>query len=163
MKITKEQILELSKESSFTNATLHKWFPEAFKTKLEVGKIYSFGLFLIKVVSDATWYGFNSDGKWEDLVVYPDLLNDKDLKEATEEEWEAVLIKEAIKRGLYSNKKTMYKYKDGTACLSNPRDSKFIFRNGSLILWDIPLLKDGIWVEIIKSEIIVDGLTYVLK
>jgi hypothetical protein len=77
------------------------------------------------------------------------------------------LIKEAIKRG----------YKNGNyKCLLIPsrthitghdfifhKDELRLFCRYNLLKGQNVIFKDGKWAEIIESEIIVNGLTYVLK
>ena len=59
--ITKEQILELANESSFTKATLKKMFPQAFEIELEVGKYYKTKSGYFCYQENNLSYGINND------------------------------------------------------------------------------------------------------
>ena len=103
--ITTERINELCKESYFAKLMLPKWFPEAFKKELEVGKWYkrphNSALFYVTEIlnidsNHCKVFGFDNVGKWmpENAKTFPD--NDF---EATPEQIESALINEAKKRG----------------------------------------------------------------
>ena len=158
MEITKEQVLELKSSGNWkVSDRLKKWFPEAFKVELEVGKVYKFkekNRFMFKfagkysIRENSGSYGFNMAGKWfENLGVSQDDV----YQEATTEEWESALIKEAKKRG----------YKNGNyKCLDLPNCTEevvndFFYENKDLwhgvsgrgnLIFD-----NGVWAEIIKT------------
>lgn len=102
--ITKEQILEL--ENGFTLPKLKEWFPEAFETKLQVGKWYIFNtvddntkqvLFITEIKGNEVYfYGVDEYSKWRNSDWYS-----KSHKwiEATEQEVKTALVNEAVKRG----------------------------------------------------------------
>lgn len=99
-KITKEQIVELSK-TKHGKRKLKEWFPDAFKTDLEVGK-------WIKDNNQPKWlvfytgiknYGFDGGGNWFENITQVKPLNLKSEYYATNQEVEEALINEAKKRG----------------------------------------------------------------
>jgi hypothetical protein len=102
--ITKEQILELSTNSSIIcKMSLHQWFPDAFKKELEVGKWYKKeyfkAIFLFNGLKDrdgdALGCGF-IDTFW--INNDPDNGWGKDFVLATPEQVETALINELWKR-----------------------------------------------------------------
>lgn len=102
--ITKEQILELKRRGNqLVDEKLTEFFPEVFKKELEVGKWYKNKyncLFCITEKDDEKYrsYGF-MQGKWKD---YGEFTNEDDLSsntEATPQEVETALIREAKKKG----------------------------------------------------------------
>ena len=159
MEITKEQVLELHSALGYINSNrLKEWFPEAFKVKLEVGKVYrwSTGKAMFKISSingtSVLGYGFLYDGIY--CASMGILTTNHDVcKEATTEEWESALIEEAKKKG----------YKNGNyECLSSfgsdivDTDNYFVECDGYLYqgkrFSDANLIfKDGVWAEIIKT------------
>ena len=80
--ITEEQIKELAKG----NAKLKTMFPEVFETKLEVGKWYKYNNFLIYVIDETHWCGYDACKNWQNNIYYDNLLKDKDFKPATDSE-----------------------------------------------------------------------------
>lgn len=72
-------------------------------------------------------------------------------RKATSQEVEEALIKEAIRRGYHSNNPTHFNYKNGTGYLQNPSKNKFLFKDGTLYLWDIKIFDGGQWAEIIQT------------
>ena len=152
MEISKEQVLEMSTwGNSSDQLKVKKWFPEAFKVELEVGKVYittresiikckSFGF------DDIIGYGFSDTKDW--LTEYVCKVK----REATTEEWGSALIEEARKRG----------YKNGNhKCLSDWSTSELAIDNYFLDENDLfigkdggannIIFKDGVWAEIIKT------------
>jgi hypothetical protein len=135
-KITREQILKLVHGSSIDN--LEKWFPEVFKTELEVGKVYKY--------TDSGSYGFTTNGNWcENLGV---CKQDK-YTEATTEEWQSALIEEAKRRGLYDAEH----FKHANTLTSNYNVNTFLPTVGSDSVWTKYgcIFHKGIWAEIIKT------------
>lgn len=102
-KITKEQIESLRcvmNISSCENGIsfLKEWFPDAFKTVLEVGRWYWHSGELFNYQEGNNVYGFNGDGTWCTVSSWSwpnKLLYDR---EATESEVFEALKKEAVKR-----------------------------------------------------------------
>ena len=158
--ITTEQINELCKESDFAKLMLPKWFPEAFKKELEVGKWYkrphNSALFYVTEIlnidsNHCKVFGFDNVGKWmpENAKTFPD--NDF---EATPEQIESALINEAKKRG----------YREGVKCSFGIAKSKrtistneIIFdtnygNNVGLCMGMNVIFRDGKWAEIIPEE-----------
>lgn len=104
--ITKEQILELSKDAHpSVLGQLKEWFPEVFETVLEVGKWYKNKELLVKIKCiDKNYtfiryhcYGFNCRG-YENFSFDLGENQITDLKEATTEEKAEALKNEAVKR-----------------------------------------------------------------
>lgn len=141
--ITQEQILQIHNSGKID---LKRWFPEAFETKLEVGKWYKepslngrkFRFLCLQKI-DGSGYGFDSFGDWQDYLYY---CNIKEWQEANPEEVETALITEARKRGYKTGvfcefgiakdireiEGLLYKYKENRNCLYIGNDE--IFRNG---------------------------------
>ena len=152
MEITKEQVLDLHQHSGVTVQNfLNKWFPEAFKIELEVGKVYKYNQWLIKV-SDLSkpyirGYGFDNEFKWNEEC---DLGNEPNYwKQATTEEWEAALIAEAKKRGLYD----AINFSNAHTLLSNYGVSTFHKSIDQNAIWTSYgcIYYKGVWAEIIKT------------
>lgn len=102
-KITREQIYKLfNTYGNDKNDLLKKYFSEVFETKLEVGKWYKyktnyFNWIMCYTGIDGKNFGFNTSGTFgTDFEM--DLKTE--WKEATEQEVEEALTKEAVKRGL---------------------------------------------------------------
>lgn len=126
------------------------------KPKIEIGKVYTDGntaIYFIEGVNNDhienphKCYGINRVGAWSDSR-HRCLIG---FREATPQEWEAALIKEAERRG--------YKKGDTINSLSFPGnkyeltswpisiDSGYVVRIGGAIIF-----KKGIWAEIIKDK-----------
>lgn len=103
--ITKEQLQELAKG----NAKVERWFPEAFKTKWDIGKWYKSKnyekvLFFLESISNGgvNGYGLNYVGDWVNSK--ENFANVKDFQSvylATESEVLEALKKEAVKIGFF--------------------------------------------------------------
>jgi hypothetical protein len=158
MEITKEQVLDIygTTGNLYLHSKLEKWFPEAFKTTLEIGKVYKYkGLkTLVKIETiNAEYfkvYGFDCEGnycRWNDYENF----NDDKWQEATTEEWESALIEEAKKRGYKNgNYECLYHYGDSRKTDGNIHMFEgcvWIGKRGELN----QIFKNGIWAEIIKT------------
>ena len=167
--LTQEQINQLA-EVPNTQYLLQKFIPEAFETKLEVGKYYIHKIHndLINIAEinekdEIKFYGFDYD-KTENTSEFIDERNSpsfygygkefKNWRLATEEEVSEALINEAKKR--YSNKKVR--------CLDTNNIIEIDFNEftyyedvNGLYAFDndleteIEIFKDGIWAEIIEE------------
>ena len=167
--LTQEQINQLA-EKKYAKELLQKFIPEAFETKLEVGKYYIHKIHndLINIAEinekdEIKFYGFDYD-ETENTSRFIDERNSplfygygKDFKNwrlATEEEVSEALINEAKKR--YSNKKVR--------CLDTNNIIEIDFNEftyyedvNGLYAFDndleteIEIFKDGIWAEIIEE------------
>ena len=167
--LTQEQINQLA-EKKHAKKLLQEFIPEAFETKLEVGKWYIHKIHndLINIAEinekdEVTFYGFYCD-ETENTSRFIDERNSplfygygKDFKNwrlATEEEVSEALINEAKKR--YSNKKVR--------CLDTNNIIEIDFNEftyyedvNGLYAFDndleteIEIFKDGIWAEIIEE------------
>ncbi len=157
MEITKEQVLKLHIASGYLNASyLEKWFPEAFKVELEVGKVYKYkGLkTLIKItkihLKSFDVYGFNYKGDYKTWLD-SDNINDDKWQEATTDEWESALIEEAKKRG-YNNGNYKCLYQHGN---SLETDGNIHMFEGSVWIGNgvetNQVFKKGVWAEIVKT------------
>jgi len=155
--ITKEQIETLVDVSKNAEIRLKEWFPEAFKTVLEVGKWYKTKFVFINITNiDAKgkvygygwdlcseiWHGSDNDDWGVDNAI-----------EATESEVFEALKKEAINRG----------YKNGNfKCLLMPDfthkvmnnfhfQDNMLFHGESNVHKNNVIFKDGQWAEIIET------------
>mgnify|MGYP003611598245 FL=1 len=167
--LTQEQINQLA-EKKHAKKLLQEFIPEAFETKLEVGKWYIHKIHndLINIAEinekdEIKYYGFDCD-ETENTSRFIDERNSplfygygKDFKNwrlATEEEVSEALINEAKKR--YSNKKVR--------CLDTNNIIEIDFNEftyyedvNGLYAFDndleteIEIFKDGIWAEIIEE------------
>ena len=100
--ITKEQFLKLANKAeqgctSVIESDLKNWFPEVFKTELEVGKWYKMKSdihflcnFNGNIGNNGNSYGFNLNGEWMDNSMC--FHNSDTYVEATPEEVESALI-----------------------------------------------------------------------
>lgn len=168
-KITKEQVLELSKMNCVIKEKFCDLFPDAFKKELEVGKWYKSLehpkqlIFLVdfKDVQHIKGYGFDTRGNWEKDNNHFSwgLPSDGDFTEAPPQEVEAALISEAKKRG----------FKEGVVCNNSFvwNDNKYkdnVFEKGCFEFKDNKLnwnssndewytiFSDGKWATIIHPE-----------
>lgn len=155
--ITEEQIEELSKWKH-GKRLMQDWFPEAFKKKLEVGKVYKHpnfrgGKFMFKFngeFGERITYGFDSDGKWCDtLGIHEELIND--YEEATKEEWLEALKEEAKRRGF--KKGVKYNRVDKPYLIKTFKDELKLGIEADLVDGINIILKYGVWAEVIKEEI----------
>lgn len=105
--ITQEQIKELAKWKHGKRLT-QEWFPEAFETKLEVGRWYKSNdilkhIFYVTKLFDGKYfyYGFNSAGtyKYNDYYLLASFGLKNGFTKATESEVFEALKKEAVTRG----------------------------------------------------------------
>ena len=101
--IKREQILEMQSWGNVQDKEkVKKWFPEAFKLKLEVGKWYQhpkFERFIFCFNGKGysySQYGFNPLGVWSDTLV---INCNENYIQSTNEKVEVTLKNEAIKRG----------------------------------------------------------------
>jgi len=158
--ITKEQIETLVDVSKNAEIRLKEWFPEAFKTGLEVGKWYKTKFVFINITNiDAKgkvygygwdlcseiWHGSDNDDWGVDNAI-----------EATESEVFEALKNEAVKRG-YEKENTFVKsiiFDDRKVNLSGSGYDKTNFRlehNGQFIYNGVTIFKKGKWAEIIET------------
>jgi len=166
--ITKYQIEKLADEDSIVKDCLEKWFPEAFKTKLDTGKWYKSSTdieFLVYYQSN----GFDNYGFWEDQPYRDNLLFgdcwDNMSRLATPEEVSAALINEAKKRG----------YKQGITCAFGKDAHNRIIREneirwvpdwldkGGLCMGMNVIFTQGNWAEILSQEKTVVPMEKALK
>ena len=152
--LTQEQVEELSK-TNHGKRNLKKWLPEAFETKLEVGKWYISEHYLVYYLGN---YKCNcielSTGEWIENVDHSLSGHLKSYRLATEEEVVKALINEAIKRG----------YKKGVKCkfgtskeIRTIETNKFFFDFNSNKLYlrhssgdnADEIFRNGFWAEIV--------------
>lgn len=165
--ITEEQIKELAKWKHGKRLT-QEWFPEAFETKLEVGKWYKSNdilnhIFYVTKLFDGKYfyYGFNSTGNYEDNDFY--LLADFGLKNgftnATESEVFEALKKEAVKRGFVECCKIVSP--GGYNCDYNLVEGGYFSYCDNILVWTpkgkpkgigIHLFSKGQWAKPIKEK-----------
>ena len=163
--ITEEQIKEAHGAAcSQWKLKIEQWWPDVFKSKLEVGKWYKRNnsnnvIAFIKEIhaDDFTAYGWDYNGLW---------VNDSDnwtcdlddWTPATDKEVEEMLIKEAVRRG-YEGKSIKSLIDDGLL-VNETNDGKYISdvtysyyaNKNSLYLGYMVIFKNGKWAEIIKEE-----------
>lgn len=155
--ITKEQILELSKESSFTNATLNKWFPEVFSNNLVnntwyVCHHYSSRYLVNLTLTDESdthnkGFGFDSNEKWNNNLSFLK-THDYRFKKATEQEVFEALKNEAVRRGF--GEKCLFDFEGVTyyALYGN----NFTFYDFELQLQEGVVFANGNWATIIPTK-----------
>lgn len=167
--ITKEQILELDK-GLLINTKLRKWFPDAFKKELEVGKWYFVdgnncgqnGRFLIANFSgeeEASNYGFDFNGKWSTELYLSKLGLGLKIREATPEEVETALIAEAKKRGFVNGANYIYK---GINIVRSVSGDIFIYNliDNSFRINGFNIFNNGNWAVILPEEPKVEEKTF---
>ena len=161
--ITKEQIKQLYHNTFHENeqlviADLKNWFPDAFKTELEVGKWYlvnrcfkeeKCALVLFQGVSKST-YGFNHSGRWtNDYGGFNTFQNHSyDFTKATPQEVKAALVAEAKKR--YANGAIIISlFSEIVGVLGNTfeyfEESNRLWNNGNKIF------NNGIWAKTVET------------
>ena len=154
--LTQEQINQLA-EKKHAKELLQKFIPEAFETKLEVGKWYrlknkAFNWLMCYASDEDSCYGFNSQNLYSnDYVMY----DDDDWRLATEEEVSEALINEAKKR--YTNKKvrcldTNDIFEIDFNELRYYEDVNGLYAFDNDLETEIEIFKDGIWAEIIEEK-----------
>ena len=167
--LTQEQIDQLA-EKKHAKELLQEFIPEAFETKLEVGKYYIHKIHndLINIAEinekdEIKFYGFDYD-ETENTSRFIDERNSplfygygKDFKNwrlATEEEVSEALINEAKKR--YSNKKVRCLDTNNIIEidfneLTYYEDVNGLYAFDNDLETEIEIFKDGIWAEIIEE------------
>ena len=159
--ITKEQILDLhssAKKGGKADTKMREWFPDAFKTALEVGKWYKgeknilIYITSFNDINNINGYGFIKDGSWSGSRGNFEWGLSVKCVEANESEVFEALKNEAFKRGFCSvgicfrdsigrESKTTGKVEshNGSANFGiTNADNMWIFRN-------------GVWAEIIPT------------
>lgn len=136
--LTKEQL------KSLTDPQVKEWFPEVFKTVLEVGKWYvckGFGYIINWQGSFHNSYGFTKGGDW-----YGNgwVENSKGLREATEAEVFEALKNEAVKRGFVEG--VYYKSLSNGEIVKCLGDYQLCYDHERICF------KDGVWAEIIPTK-----------
>ena len=170
--ITKEQILETIRTGTdVTERYFKEIIPEAFKKELEIGKWYKYKLALFYVTNkrsnNANYYnvfGFDVDGNWmtDNAATY----FDENYIEATDEEVEAALKKEAKKRGFEKSVESKCLVSNRNAVLSSDpyfSGDRILARTKDLVSEFMILFKDGKWAEILSQEKTVVPMEKALK
>ena len=153
--LTQEQINQLA-EKKHAKELLQEFIPEAFETKLEVGKWYKSESGSICFNLEDSYYGFDCVGDWRDITYFKIGEDIYEWELATEEEVREALINEAKKRG----------YKEGVKCkfgiieeIRTIETNDFVFKleyntlgiklkNGNA---DV-IFRSGKWAEIIEQS-----------
>ena len=158
--LTQEQINQLA-EKKHAKELLQEFIPEAFETKLEVGKWYKLKdnpkiLALYDCFKHHRPYAyiFNEKGDYEYRVEFSLFELPTYWELATEEEVSEALINEAKKRG----------YKKGVECkfgvskeIRTIKTDKFMWDgeilsiNSTAFVWDV-IFDNGVWSEIIEQS-----------
>ena len=157
--LTQEQVEELSK-TNHGKRNLKKWLPEAFETKLEVGKWYilrnkAFNWLMCYTENRYGCYGFNSENSYSNEYV---MYGYNDWKLATEEEVKEALINEAIKRGFKNVGELSLKivsgemFKKGSFVTAN-NNFRYISVENMLYLDGVEIFYKGKWAEIVIEDI----------
>ena len=168
--LTQEQIDQLA-EKKHAKKLLKEFIPEAFKTKLEVGRWYKkiwkdgdIDLFLIDeingdyIIFNKTYFRNNENITCvHNRYSIDGILNDKRLKLvlATEEEVSEALINETKKRGF--NNIGDLKIKNTYGCISNgfvtiTNDFYYDYISNTLQLDGAIIFNNGKWAEIIEQS-----------
>ena len=155
--LTQEQINQLA-EKKHAKELLQEFLPEAFETKLEVGKWYrlrnkAFNWLMCYTENSFGCYGFNSKNLYSNEYVMYD-YNDWEL--ATEEEVREALIKEAKKRGF--NNIGDLKIKNTYGCIRNgfvtlTNNFYYDYKGNTLRLDGALIFNNGVWAEIVIEDI----------
>ena len=154
--LTQEQVEELSK-TNHGKRKLKKWLPEAFETKLEVGKWYTSEYYLVYYLGN---YKCNCiqliNGEWFNNMHHSLSGHLKSYRLATEEEVKEALINEAIKRG-FKNVGEL-KIKNTYGCIRNgyrtiTNDFYYDYISNTFQLDGAIIFEDGIWAEIVIEDI----------
>ena len=168
-KLTQEQINQLA-EVPNTQYLLQEFIPEAFETKLEVGKWYIhkehkdlINIAEINKKDEIKFYGFDYD-KSENTSIFVDERNSplfygygknfSNWQLATEEDVREALINEAKKRG-FNNignlkiKNTVGSISNGFVTLTN--DFYYDYKGNTLRLDGAVIFNNGVWAEIIEE------------
>ena len=141
------------------------------KPKFEVGKWYKNGCFLGRITScsneDFKFYGFNAGGAWRDDDYYSFVdysLRDKNTREATNEEVQTALIKEAEKLGFKEGVKfELIEGKTGSINYDRIIDYEFryIHQQNELVIQMLgasyTIFKNGKWATIIEKPLTING------
>ena len=156
--LTQEQINQLA-EKKHAKELLQKFIPEAFETKLEVGKWYISEYYLVYYLGN---YKCNcielSNGKWYENVHHSLSGHLKSYRLATEEEVKEALINEAIKRGFKNVGELSLKlvsgemFKKGSFVTANNSFRYFSVEN-MLYLDGVEIFYNGKWAEIVIEDI----------
>jgi hypothetical protein len=158
-KITKEQIIELKTtlHKERVDYLLNEYFPDAFKTELEVGKWYKdkqskllYFTLEIKDENNINAYGFDCHGIYTIATKLYEWGTTQYFTEATDKEVETALINEAKKRGLkegihFSSPINKFNYKTDNNVYTYQTESNRLF------LSDYSIFDSGIWATIIPT------------
>lgn len=173
--ITKEQILELSKDAHpSVVGQLKEWFPETFETVLEVGNWITYADFpnwLIRITEIdydekiVKGYGFGADGNWMQNTE-SETWDFKELETAIKADSDKVaeaLNKETVKRykkgdcvnGLYMKKEGFLSFE------KTANDQGYIYVNNYFCVWmnvgngmNDKVFENGIWASVVKTKTI---------
>ena len=152
--LTQEQVEELSK-TNHGKRNLKKWLPEAFETKLEVGKWYISEYYLVHYLGN---YKCNCikliDGEWLENIHHSLYGRLKSYRLATREEVKYALINEAKKRGFKKGTKFNCARTIRKECIQGSEIWEFNFRENWLSCESTQFIfNNGKWAEIIKEYI----------
>jgi hypothetical protein len=160
MEITKEQILEIVMwGNSNDRLKVKRWFPEAFKVELEVGKWYfhNKSTAIVNYQGNSSGYGFNALDNWcsiPNFIIWTFETRATDWRLATTQECQSALIEEAKKRGYIGNYIKNIEG-DNKGNVSKYSITDFKYESGEITgineACDYTLFKDGVWAEIIKT------------
>ena len=167
--ITKYQIEKLADEDSIVKDCLKEWFPEVFKTELELNKWYkhiryNYIFCFNGQYDDNSQYGITGSWEWTTRLSSAN-RHINNFRLATPEEVEAALINEAKKRG----------YKQGITCaFGKGAYNRMISENeirwvpdwqdrGALCMGMNVIFTQGNWVEILPQEKTVISMEKALK
>ena len=135
-------------------AKLKNKFPQAFESELEVKKWYKHNKFLLYIIDETHWYGFDVCGAWNDYVIYEHLIIDKSLVPATEKEVQTALTNEFFSKVKVGN---TVKCLNGVAVDIEGKNTVFEKSTNTLLLEDtyrrFEIFKDGKFAEIISEPI----------
>lgn len=162
--IKKYQILELAKESSFSNVYLQKHFPQAFQKDFEVGKVYrdddGWIFYCTEIGRKGHLYGYGiMRGEYEFVeniddinCFYSNIASRQNLTEVTPEEWKEAMTNELIRR--YGEDWKNVKLKSNFLKLELLNDCFFYPNITSTEIWNRNgcIFKDGIFAEVLDNQ-----------
>jgi hypothetical protein len=156
MLILKSQLLRIHACTSVTNQEeIEEWFPELFKPKLEVGKVYRYNnsCVIVKVTgltdNDIQGYGINYLGVYCNNKT--DWTDGHDgWKEVVIKDWQLALVTEAIKQGFVSG--CHHKMTNRLGTIKSRGDNYgYIAEDNKLLFNNYSIFEKGVWAKVLPE------------
>ena len=153
--ITKEQVLKVAEWGNSRDKELIKsWFPDAFKTKFTgwAKDIYEFNKeWIAYYENDILIYGINASGDWFEAKSNANYNECVSNREATKQEVEIALIKEAKKKYPIGTNINCLVNKNNIVIVNDFSVFHYYFKENDLYFAGACIFLNGKWAEIIET------------